>query len=235
MQGDLAVGFYSAAYKLTEPLLFLPSALTSTLMPVMASQFERSKDKLEYTYNLGTKYIFMSMLPITIGGFLLSDEIINFIYKQDFMGSCFVFKILIATIIFNSLNCIQTALLVSANKQQLNNLSVTVSAVLNIVLNLLLIPKYSYTGAGVATLISVICLYLLGFYFIYNSFAIQPLNYELVKSILASIGMGILVTKINLHLVYLVLFGGVAYVILIFTLNGFNKTDTEILRKLKES
>lgn len=235
MQGDLAVGFYSAAYKLTEPLLFLPSALATTLMPVMANLFVRDKDKLNYTYNLGTKYIFMLMLPITIGGFLLSDEIISIIYKQAFINSSLVFKILTVTIIFNSLNSIQTALLMSTNKQQLNNLSVSICAALNIILNFILIPKYSYVGAGVATLISLVCLYLLGFYFIHKHFAIQPFNKEFVKSMAATIAMGFLIMKINLHLVHLVVFGGIVYTILIFSLNGFNKTDIEVFKKLKKS
>jgi O-antigen/teichoic acid export membrane protein len=233
MKGDAAVGLYSAAYKLTESLLFIPGALAATLMPVMAKQFDRDKDKLNYTYKLGIRYILMMILPITIGGVILGDRIISTVYGEEFLNSIVVFKVLTFTIIFNSLTSIQTAVLVAANKQQLNNISVSACAVLNIILNLLLIPQYSYAGAAVATLISVVFLYLFGFYFVHHNFRIQPLDMESFKYVLASIAMGIVVLQLETNLVTQIIAGAIIYVFFVLLLKGFTRSDLAVIRNLK--
>ncbi|WP_292465052.1 flippase [Methanolobus sp.] len=233
MQGDIEVGYYSAAYKLTESLLFIPGALAATLMPVMTKQFDRNKEKLIHTYKLGIRYVIILVMPITLGGVILGNDIIYLVYGEDFTNSIIVFKVLTFTIIFNSLIYIQTSLLVASNNQQLNNISVTVCAVLNIILNLILIPHYSYLGAGIATLISVVVLYLFGFYFIHQRFQIQPLNKDFLKYIGASMGMGIVVININVNIVSQVIIGATVYVLLVLLLKGFTREDITALNVLK--
>lgn len=234
IQGDIAVGFYSAAYKLTESLLFIPSALAATLMPVMAKQYDINNEKLSNTYNLGVKYILMLILPITIGGIILGDQIIYLVYEAEFSNSIMVFKVLIFTIIFNSLISLQTALLVAANKQQLNNISVSACAVLNIILNLILIPQYGYFGAGIATLISAVSLYLFGFYFIHHNIGIVPFNVKLVKYIIASIGMGIILIQVHANVIIQVIIGIVAYISLLLLFEVFSIGNLSLIKKLKE-
>ncbi|WP_094229073.1 flippase [Methanolobus psychrotolerans] len=233
MKGDLAVGYYAAAYKLTESVLFIPGALAATLMPVMARQFDINKEKLEYMYNLGVKYILMLILPISFGGVILGNEIIYMIYKEEFANSVMVFKILTFTIIFNSLISIQTVLLVAANKQQLNNISVSACAIINIILNLILIPQYSYVGAGIATLVSVVCLYIFGFYFIHRNLMIQPFRIDLFKYIVASIGMGLVIINVNMHLISQIITGAIVYALLVLMLKGFDREDMDMIKNLK--
>lgn len=231
MQGDIAVGYYAAAYKLTESVLFIPGALAATLMPVMARQFDINRHKLGHMYKLGVKYILMFILPISIGGVILGNEIIYMVYKEEFANSIIVFKVLTFTIIFNSLISIQTALLVASNKQQLINISVSACAIINITLNLILIPQYSYVGAGIATLISVVCLYLFGFYFIHTKIGIQPLTKQLLKYVLASLIMGIVLLNLNTNILFEITLGGFIYITVIMLTRGFNKRDIDILKK----
>lgn len=233
MQGDIAVGYYAAAYRITESVLFVPGALAATLMPIMAKHFDCNKKKIEYMYELGTKYILMLILPIITGGLLLGDEIIFYIYGSDFFNSIFVFKVLTLTILFNSLISIQSALLVAANKQQLNNISISLCAIINVLLNLIMIPKYSYVGAGVATLLSVICLYILSSYFILRHIQIHSIKLMFMKYIFASIVMGIVLTTLNIHLLIKIALGFILYIILVFFLKGFNRNDIELLKNKK--
>ncbi|MDY0385782.1 MAG: flippase [Methanolobus sp.] len=233
MQDDFAVGYYAAAYKLTESVLFIPGALAATLMPVMARHFDINKEKLNYMYLVGVKYILMLILPVSIGGVVLGNEIIYMIYKEEFANSTLVFKILTFTIIFNSLISIQTALLVATNKQRLNNISISACAIINIILNLILIPQYSYIGAGIATLISVVGLYLFGFYFINRDLMIQPLNRELFKYVVASIVMGVVVIDVNMHLIFQIITGVIAYVLTVLMLKGFDREDIKLIKNLK--
>jgi O-antigen/teichoic acid export membrane protein len=182
---------------------------------------------------VGVKYILMLILPVSIGGVVLGNEIIYMMYKEEFANSTLVFKILTFTIIFNSLISIQTALLVATNKQRLNNISISACAIINIILNLILIPQYSYIGAGIATLISVVGLYLFGFYFINRDLMIQPLNRELFKYVVASIVMGVVVIDVNMHLIFQIITGVIAYVLTVLMLKGFDREDIKLIKNLK--
>jgi O-antigen/teichoic acid export membrane protein len=231
IQGDIAVGFYSAAYRITESILFIPGALASTLMPIMAKQFVENKNKLVKTYIIGTRFIFMILFPITVGSVILSRDIITWIYTEKFLSSTIVFQILSLTIMFNSLISLQNSIFIAINKQRLNNIAILLCAVLNIALNIILIPKMSFTGAGLATLISVICLYLIGFHFVYKETGIQPFKKDILKYVFASLIMGISISIMEHDIVFKMIDGFLIYIAIIILLKGLNKEDIKMLRK----
>ncbi|AKB17615.1 flippase [Methanosarcina sp. WWM596] len=232
-QGDIPVGIYSAAYKLTDPLLFLPGALASTLMPVMSKQYFSDKEKLKNTYLMSMRYILALMLPIVFGIYLLSKDIINFLYSSEFSGSIIALQMLSGTIIFNSLNSIQSSLLTSVNRQELNTLTIGICCILNIGLNVVFIPDYSYMGAAFATLVSVIALFFIEFYFIYVNLSLHFVNVDLLKLFIASGVMGLTLIKFpSLNMFTLAFIGGIIYIVSIFSLNVFSKDDIQLLLKV---
>jgi O-antigen/teichoic acid export membrane protein len=236
-QGDTPVGIYSAAYKLTDPLLFIPGALASTLMPIMSKQYLGDKEKLNSTYLLSTKYILALMLPVFFGIYLLSEDIITFLYGSEFSGSVTALQILSFTIIFNSLNSIQSSLLTSANRQEFTTFSIGICCVLNIVLNMILIPNYSYIGASFATLVSVIILFSMQFYFIYLKFSLHFVNKNLFKPFIASGVMGLALVELpnlnlfNLNLFISIFIGMIIYLISVYLLKIFSKEDIRLFQK----
>ncbi|MDA0524408.1 flippase [Methanococcoides alaskense] len=233
LEGDSAVGLYSAAYKLTDPLLFLPGALASTLMPVMSKQYIGERKNLKKTYRMGSKYIVMLMLPTTVGLYVISEKLILLLYTVEFSNSIFALQILAGTIIANSINSIQTSALAATNKQKLNLIAVAICCVINVILNIVLIPKYSYVGAALATLISVILLFSIGYYFIYKHLSMQSLNKETIKPIAASGIMGLaLFVLLELNLILLIVIGVLIYTIALILLKGFTKEDLTMVRKL---
>lgn len=233
LKGDIAVGYYSAAYKLTDPLIFLPGALASTLMPVMSRQYALQKEKVKTTYLLGSKYILALMLPITIGVFLLSGRIIDLLYGQDFVKSTIALQILSLTIIFNSLNSIQSSLLMSTNRQKFNTIAIGVCCILNIALNILLIPQYSYMGAASATLICVIVLFLIEFAFVYSNMNFHLISRESAKAIVSAFAMGGMLQYFsNFDMVYIIVAGILSYMLIMFALKGFSRQDVELIKRV---
>jgi O-antigen/teichoic acid export membrane protein len=193
MEGNLAVGLYSAAYKLVDPILFIPGALASTLMPLMSKHYISEFSKLKRLYLTGSKYIILLMLPLTIGLFLLSEKVFGFLYTEDYFPAILTFQILSLTLVFNSVNSIQNSLLVATDRQKVNTVSVGICCTLNIILNLILIPIYSYNGAAIATLISVITLFSIQLLFIKHALSLFSFSKEIYKIVLASLLMGALI------------------------------------------
>lgn len=233
MQGDASVGIYSAAYTLSEALFLVPIALVLSLFPIMSASLKSSKERLIKTYRLGVKHLLITMLPIAVGTTLLADKIIFLCYGPDFSGSATTLQILIWTLIFTSLSYLLTRLLTSIGKQKLNTVSHTLCAIINVVLNLALIPILSYNGAAIATVATTIVHLTLSFYFVSRNIVKLPLHKIFTKPVISSLIMAIFVFYfIDVNVLLLVLLAGVVYLVSLVTLKTFSGEDIDIVKKI---
>ena len=233
MMGDTAVGIYSAAHKLFEPFLLIPHAFMISLFPIMSKIFKTSKDKLIKSYKLSFKYLLIIALPIAIGTTLLSDKFILLIYGAEFANSATVLQIMIWVLLFTFANSVLLNLLISMDKQKLNTLSTGICAIVNVTLNLILIPILSYNGAAIATVITNVVLFVASFYFISKHLVLLPIHKILIKPIISGVLMGAFIyyfTDVNIFL--LVPLAAVVYLVALLALKTFSKEDMDIVKKL---
>lgn len=154
MLGSQEVGVYSAAVRLSEAWYFIPMVITSSLFPAIVNAKKVSKE-LYYT-RLQRLYTFMVWtaiaiaLPITF----LSDWLVNLLYGKEYMGAGQVLMIQTWAGLFVFLGVASSSWLTSENLQTIAFYRTFAGAIINIVLNLLLIPIYGIAGAAVATLVS---------------------------------------------------------------------------------
>jgi Membrane protein involved in the export of O-antigen and teichoic acid len=233
IEGNLAVGYYSAAYKLTDPLLFIPGAFASVLMPIMARKYISDQMDLKEIYSVGSKYILQLMFPISILLYFFSEDLIHLLYTDNYYASIYTLKILSLTVILNSLNSIQNSLLVASDRQKLNTISVGVCCILNIVLNLVLIPIYSYNGAAIATLISVLFLFLIQLLFIRNELSLLPLSKHSYVIVFVSLFMGVFLSKLSgFYLVILSIVCIFLYIFFLYLTGNLSKKDLLIFKSI---
>jgi O-antigen/teichoic acid export membrane protein len=154
MKGAEAVGFYAVAVKPIETLGIIPAAFMTSVFPFISRYFKISKESFKRTYELSFKYMVIIILPIALGITLLAKQIILLMYGGKFLPSVPALAILVWSQCFVFAGVVHTNLLISAEKQRIVLLLTGTSAVVNILLNLLWIPKYGFVGASVATLIS---------------------------------------------------------------------------------
>ncbi len=106
-------------------------------------------------------------------------------------------------------------------------------AVVNVFLNLLLIPKFSYIGAGIATVVTQGTCFILAFYLMSKYLYRLPLHKNIVKPIIASLGMGFFVYYFqNANLLILVFTAALVYFVIFMAINGFDKEDWQLLKRL---
>ena len=151
MKGDAAVGLYSAGYRLIDALGFIPSAFVAALFPVLSQLHVSGQDSLRFAYRKSFSYLLLVGLPVAAGTVLLVGRIIIGVYGTEFADAAAALRILIWAAPFNFLNALLVTVLVSVNRQDLITRIVLLSMVLNVIGNLLLIPRYSYVGASVTT------------------------------------------------------------------------------------
>ncbi|MFA7575155.1 MAG: flippase [Arcobacteraceae bacterium] len=203
LKGDIVVGWYSAAYRLIEVLFFIPATIAGALYPVLSNAYISSQDSLRLMYKQSFKYLIIIGLPIAVATTILAPKIILFIYKSEFLNSVIVLQIIIWTIPIIFLTYIFGTILASMDQQVLVLKINFLGMILNITINFLLIPKFSYIGASVATIFTCLIVFVLFFSFLSKNIYKVSLPKYISKPMVASIVMGLFIIffiNINIYL-----------------------------------
>jgi len=236
MKGDEVVGWYNAAYRLILVLLFIPSAFNSAVFPIMSRFYVSSKNSLKFMFEKHFKYMLIIGFPIGIGITLLADRIVLLIFGAEYIPSVIALQILTWAIVFIFARTAFERVLESANKQIIVTEVFGGCALLNIILNLILIPKYSYIGAAVATLITDFAVFVIIFvwslkigYGIPNKQLIEIIS----KVISASLLMGVFIEYFRDQNLFILVFTTIIiYFGLILLIKCFDKDDIRLFKKL---
>lgn len=185
MKGDAAVGWYNAAFMIVHTLIIIPSILSYAVFPVMSRFFISSKDTLKATIEKFAKYLFIIALPIMIVLIILANEIILIVYGSAFVNSIIILQILSLYISMRFVNNATGYTLSSINKEHLRASSAAIAAGSNVILNLILIPRYSFIGAATATVLTEIVLFSFYYYFTAKYFHLIPLQKTFLKPLVS--------------------------------------------------
>ncbi|MDM7919566.1 MAG: flippase, partial [Methanosarcina sp.] len=169
LRGDAEVGFYSAAYRLTDALVFLPSAFTTSMFPLMSRYFKDSFDSFSFAYTRTFKYLFSAGLLIAVLGTFASEKIILIFYGPEYQKSVIALQILIWATAITFISVLVSSTCVSSGNQQIISKTAILAAFLNVMLNLILIPSNGYAGAAVATVLSVLGSTMFGLFWIHRN------------------------------------------------------------------
>lgn len=234
MSGDTAVGLYSASYRLIDALGFIPMVFMSTMYPVFSKFHVNSSDYLEFAFKKSFKLLVIIAIPIGIGTTILAERIILLIYDVQYSPSAAALQILIWASVLSFINYTPATYFTSTNRQRALMIFTCIGAILNIILNFILILRFSYNGAAIATVFSEL---VVGLLMISNIHKIQNLSALLadviIKSLVSGVIMGVfLLIFQNLTLMLLILFAAILYFVLLYILNGFEKEDINLFNQV---
>lgn len=211
-----AVGIYSFGYRVAELIMInLTLVLILALYPKLIELYDNNRIKecrllLEKNINI----FFVILIPIMFILFLLSKDIINILFKQ-YKGVEYILNfVLIGTFLYSFTLYTNKAFELSKKTNQLIKVLI-LAAIVNIVFNLLLIPKFGIEGAIVSTIISYL-IYILYSLYLSRKIFVYKINYStffLVVCLNIIIFIFFSVIKnciISINIFYLILFG-IAY------------------------
>jgi len=233
ISGDSVVGWYNAAYQLIEGIMMIPIIFMSVVFPVMSRLSAQSKESLIISCQKSLKYLIIIALPIAVGTFLLSGRFIYWFYGPEFVNAGSSLNIIVLSIIFIFAVRPLSYSLIVIEKQRLNLFFVIIASIINIILNLILIPKYAGNGAAISTLICEIILFALIYCFFIKYFRKINILRIFFKPFIAAIAMGIFTFFFfKLNLVLLVGFSAIVYTLFILIFKTFKKDDVSLFREL---
>ena len=232
LKGDAAVGLYSAAYRVSEVSLVIPAMFVTSVFPVLSRYHKDSRSLFISAYQKSVKFLLYIALPMALTVTFLAEPIINLIFKQEFLGSTIVLQILIWSAAFSYVGMVVGTVLITADKQMLRLKLFVIVLVLDVVLNLIMIPKYSYVGASIATvvtraaglLISIFFLNRCGYKLDHGRTCLPPLVGLSVAGALMA-----LLTHFNVNVFIVASICFVIYSLIVYVI-GINKEDKWILK-----
>lgn len=233
IKDDAAVGAFSAAFNLTTAILFIPAMYSYAIYPIFSRDYNSMKDKVILIYERSFKYLYLIGLPLTIGTFILAQKIIFTIYgTKYFSSSIAVLQILSWFIFIKFVGYLTGILLSSINKQKLRMYAQGSTAILSIILNLILIPRYSFIGAAIATVASELVLFLMTYSFASVKFHFVNILKILYKPLIASILMGVIIIILNLNLFLSFIIGSTVYIVSVILLKILDQKDYQLLSRI---
>jgi O-antigen/teichoic acid export membrane protein len=151
LDSSAAVGLYGVAYALINTFMTIPSFLMTALIPSMATADEKT---IRSMVQKAAQYMIMFACALVVIGYVIRENIVLTVANNDFVGAATPFAILAFATAFSFIYSVFGFASVSLNKHHKIVFVSLVCLVLNVLLNIILIPKYSVAGAAWATVVS---------------------------------------------------------------------------------
>lgn len=147
-------GYYNIAKQLITKLPEITLALSAGVLPIFAKINMENKSLMQKKLNflLGINFVIFIFLIIIL--FFISPYLIRTLFGSEYLASVMPLRILLPFVFFYSFSVLLSGFLDYVGKAKKRAINLSLTMILNVVLNIFLIPKFGANGAAVATLIS---------------------------------------------------------------------------------
>ncbi|NUN22760.1 MAG: flippase [Candidatus Jettenia caeni] len=157
MVGSESVGIYSAATRISEVWYFIPVVIVSSVSPSIIDAKKMSDDfyyqRLQRLFNLIAGLAFAIAIPTTF----LSRYLVLLLFGESYATASPILAIHIWAALFYFLGIAQSPWNITEGLMNLSLQRTLITAMVNIILNLILIPLYAGIGAAISTVTAYVC------------------------------------------------------------------------------
>ena len=231
IDGFKSVGYYSVATRLTEAFCLISSALMLSVFPLLARAYKDNRQDFESLILKTFKVLFMIGLPIAIGGSLCSPDIIVALFGETYLPSGTTLTILVWFTFVGFVTTFLVNLLIICGKAVVDTWISLILVLANIGMNFVLIPRFSFNGAAIATvMVEVVGLFVMTAYMVRQPRIKLPLP---LKEFWGAIKVNLLFLAViapvrlfcPMNVFVFVLFGAVVYGALLFAVRAVKLSD----------
>lgn len=174
------VGLYSAALKIPQILLVPAGLIAAATFPAI-SRFAADEKKFKILVKKTSEMLLYLGLPLIAGGLILARPIMLAIFGEQYLPGVPVFQIIISMILFIYLSSILGNALFAKNLQKTTMIFSALAAGLNVLLNFLLIPRFSFIGAAAASVFTQLFNFGLLYWLFWKVVQRPPISLEEIK------------------------------------------------------
>ena len=200
LRTEEAVAVYKISVQICGIIPFLKHITANFFSPMISSLYHSGKrDEMIHTYQKITKWSFTIGLMVFLGIVLFGDSILHIFGRSFVYGHKALILVACGSIIgvvtgqTGSMNAM-------TGHSRFNLVSAVTTFVINIVLNVILIPLYGIVGAAIATLISAVIGNSMSLIYLYIKQRIHPYDITYIKPFIAG-GISYVVIYLLNHLI----------------------------------
>ncbi len=227
----IETGYYAAAYKFWDVLSFIPSVIGISLYPFFAEAISKGlKEQVRAGLETYTRYTIALGLPLAVGAYLLASDLTLAFYGQDFAPAAPALWLLVASVSILLIYSPANSLIISQQTKLATKVTGSTLA-LNLILNIILIPKYGFVAAAAVTAFSELNQAFWYWFLIRKKIIEYNFLRHFIKPIIAAAVMSLIVVLIRDKNLWLaIVAGGIVYAVSLLILRFFRRSDWELLK-----
>ena len=163
--GNNSLAIYQALFRVVLIMLLVSDVLINVFLPYLSSQYSESREKFLKKAKTLNSIFFTIGIVMFVFIILFAEIILKILYENKYAESISVLIPLGFVLIFRIMSSVYAILLTISNNQKIRVKIVFVSFVVNVILNIIIIPIYSIIGAAYVSLITHFILFSLYVYF----------------------------------------------------------------------
>ncbi len=206
LAGAVSVGLYSVGLKYLDGINIIPSMFTMALFPLMSRLARSESGNLLRSYVLSLRLLVMVALPLAAAVTFLARPLVLIVGGAQFLdvpgtfnafgrtieymgGADLAFQVIIWSIPIGFVNSVTQYALIAVNQQHYLTRAFILGVVVNVVGNLILVPRFGYVAAAVTTIISEFSLLFPFYYSVRRHVGTVPWLSVVLRPILATAAM----------------------------------------------
>lgn len=156
MKTDADVGYYNAAVKIKNILVSIVTSLGAVLLPRASYYIENGLiDEFKRITKKALSFVFLVASPLMLYFIFYAKEGIFFLSGNAYEGSILPMQIIMPTLLFIGItNIFGIQMLVPLGKEKVVLYSEIAGAIVDVIINALLIPRFASAGAAIGTLVA---------------------------------------------------------------------------------
>lgn len=236
--GAAAVGVYAAGYTLGNIPFMLSALLSFVLLPTVSKLYDEGRMnevKTHLTYSL--KYFLALAIPFVFGGALLGKQVLSMFSTPEIATQGYFIVPLVALgTLFLGVYGVIAHILIMVKKTRIIGATWGISALVNLLLNILIVPHIGFLGAAITTLIAYLLALGIVTYYSFKEFRFSIEWRFIIKSLIASTIMSAVIWLIapqsTLAVVVTITAGVIVYGLTLLLLKGFKREEIKFFRGL---
>ncbi len=238
-KGLTAVGVYNAALPIAMFVPILLNGMAYIYLPVVSKLHAQNRlDEIRRMYTITTKWVFSLTYPLFLVLVLFPKPVLGFLFGAGYVAGTSALQILVIGFFIHTFLGLNASTLLSLGETKYLMRTSIVAALVNITLNVVLVPRMGMTGAAIATSLSLVLLNILISSKCYFGYRIHPFTRKYLSPILVSIPAILIIYTVTKLLVveesiwllpiFLIIFF-VIYFLSVLLTKGFDREDLSMI------
>lgn len=187
IHSDEEVGYYNAAVKIKTVLVSLVTSLGTVLLPRVSYYISHGKmEEFKDITRKAIQFVFLISTPLMIYFMIYAREGIYLLSGSQFEKSVLPMQVIMPTLLFIGMtNVLGIQILLPLGKERIVLYSEIVGAIVDTIINILLIPTMGATGAAIGTVIAEFAVFVVQLYALRSEVLDFFLHYNYLRLIAA--------------------------------------------------